>query len=212
VASEWEIKLELENEFDAAGQRQSNIEPTLVYRDAGLRTHIEFEKPISPETLDGAVEWQLDIHWDFSQADFLIRNELSHNLDKSRTKSEFTPRWYYRATDAVDLGFDLEIDYYDSKADTEFSFFYVELEPTIVWTHKFEKNKLTAKLEAPVTRLYSKDQELDNFKITGVESIVTYRHLLRRKLYAVVEVKLPYDREKDEFEQELNLAVRYRFE
>ncbi len=211
AAGDWEIKLELENTFAENEDRATSIEPTIRYITETWLTHLEYEKPVSPNSEDGKIEWQLEFYGELNQSEFAIRNEVTWNLEKNRTRSELTPRWYYNKSKVLDIGFDLEIDYYDSAADSEFDLFEVEIEPTIIWTKNLDNGKFKTKLEAPVFRLYSNEDGEDNFKYRGLEVNLQYQRKLTSDSRFIIELKLPYDSESNELEVDLNFALRHRF-
>ena len=205
------MKLELENTFNEDGDRETSVEPTIVYRHGNWKTHLQYEKPVHPESEDGSVEWQYDYKWKYDRSSFSIRNEVKHNLDKDQTTSELTPRWYYNKTKSVELGFDLEIDYYDSAAVSTFDLFEVEIEPTVIWTRLLDRGQYGIELEAPILRLYSNDNQQDGFKYVGLEIIFGYVRKLPHRTRLEFEFQLPYDAEKNELETSLNFAVHHRF-
>ena len=180
LAGQWEIELESENTFNKNGDRESAIEPTISYSFDHWKTHIEYEKPVSPEDQDGNIEWQLDYKFHNSNKNikFSIRNEVDRDLNRDRTSSEITPRWFYKTSKSLSIGFELELDYYDSSADSEFNLFEAELEPTIIWTRKNNSSVFSAELEAPVLRLYSDKEGSDDFEYEGVEAILKYTRKL----------------------------------
>ncbi|MEE9303382.1 MAG: hypothetical protein V3U84_06315 [Thiotrichaceae bacterium] len=210
-AGQWEIKLELENTFSKDWERETSVESTLRYQQDNWKTHLEYEKPVYPKSEDGSLEWQLDVGWEFDRTEIYIRNELSRNLDKNQMTSELTPRWYYNVTESLQIGFDLEIDYYNSAADQEFDLFEVEIEPTVVWTKKLSRGIFITELEAPITRLYSNDDQEDNFEFVGLRLILKYVRKITRKTRLEFELKLPYNSTNNKLETDLNVALRYRF-
>lgn len=210
-AGPWDIKLELENTYHEEDGWSSAVEPTLRYSSERWRTHLEYEKQFDPESEDGKLEWQYDYKFEFRRSELVLRNELTRDLDRKRTASELTPRWYYYATKAVQVGFDLEFDYFDSAADPEFDLFEIEIEPIVIWTKKLTKGKFIAELEAPVFRLYSKKEDTDDIEFEGSEAEFRYQRKLAKGTRFQFEFKLVYDRIKDELEYKPNLSVRYKF-
>lgn len=201
TAGQWDIKLELE----------TSVESTFRYQQDNWKTHLEYEKPVYPKSEDGSWEWQLDVGWEFDQTEIYIRNELSRNLDKNQMTSELTPRWYFNITESLQIGFDLEIDYYNSTAVQKFDLFRVEIEPTVTWTKKLNRGIFIAELEAPISQLYSNDNEEDDFEFVGLRLILKYARKINSKTRLEFELKLPYNSTSNKLETDMNVALRYRF-
>ncbi len=207
----WEVKLESENRYDEDGDRTSSLEPTLIYQSGPWKTHIEYEKQVHPESRDGRLEWQFDYRWKLSRSTVTLRSEVLHDLDRDRTRAELTPRWMIRTSPSLQLGFDLEIDYFDDSADSQLDIFEIEIEPTLMWTRKFPSGRFRFELEAPVLRLYSNNKDVDDVEYEGIEPILSWRHTISDASNVTVELKLPYDAEAEEWEARPNLAWRHRF-
>lgn len=208
-ASNWAVQLESENEFDDDGKLDSAVETTVMFRNKNesLKMHLEYNKPVSSPDRDGNVEWQIDKRWKPGRMEYAIRHELDRDFDDDETKNELTLRGYYQLNDSLEIGFDLEIDYFDSGAESKFRLFEVEIEPTIIWTKKFGRNKFIAELEAPVTRLVSDKPGRQDLQVEGAKVIIRYQRKLSSEVSFNSEFRFNYDRISSEFEQEARLST-----
>ena len=198
-------QIELENNFDEDRNRETAIEATIQYRTKHWKTHLEFDKPVYPKTEDGSLEWQYEYRWKGNEQIFFLRHELDYGMDDHRTRAELTPRWYYLFSKETRAGFEVEFDYYDSRADDALELSYVEIEPTIKWAEKRGNAEYSFELEAPKYRLYSSDDDTENVEFIGFEPIFSYARDLARGDTLEFELSLPYDAQDNEFELGINL-------
>ena len=210
-AGEWSLKLETENVYAPHEPWESALEATIEYSTENWETHLEYEVPYQPELEDGSLEWEYAYSWQFDNSKFTLQNELVRDFESNRTRSQLTPRYYYRESKTIRLGFDLEMDYYDSRADSSFDLFGAELEPTIIYSALMGKGRFYAELEFPKLQLYTKDDEEDDFRFTGFEWIIRYRQNMTEKTRLLLELKLPYDRDSNELEVRPNIGIRHYF-
>lgn len=201
----------MENTYRPHRDRDTALEATLEYAAENWETHLEYEVPVHPELEDPKFEWEYEYKWRFDRSTFSLQHELDRNLEINRTRAELTPRYYYKESKNLRLGFDLKIDYYNSLREDSLDLNEVEIEPTIIYTKLIGKGRFYSELEFPKLRLYAKEDLVDDFKFTGYELILRYRQNMTDKTRLLLELKVPYNAEVGEHRYQPNIGIRHYF-
>ena len=206
-ADGWVGQIQLENNLDEDREYSAAIEPRIQYRADDWRTHLEYEKPFHPDSTDGKLEWEYEYYWKFDSRRFSLRHEVEYDFERNRTRAELTPRWYYRPSRDFRAGVELELDYYNSKAEDALELSNAELEPTIKWTaYRDEKSQVSIELEAPVYRLYTNETGESNVEFVAIQPIFTWDRIYDGGRALEIELELPYDTVDNELEIILNIS------
>ncbi|MCG8051713.1 MAG: hypothetical protein JAZ15_10935 [Candidatus Thiodiazotropha endolucinida] len=207
--SGWDVQLEHESIWDADGDHTGYLVPRIRYKGDGWKAHLEYYKPVQPDSTDGKLELETNHNWKFEGGGkFTLRHELYHDLAGEKWSAELTPRFYQKLEQGFVVGFDLEIDYL---SDDELALKEIEIEPTIKWIGQVGSGELELELEVPVMRLYSRDSSRKDFEVEGVEPIVGYTLPLTEATSFYAEYGAPYDAQDHEWSHYLDLNIIHKF-
>ncbi|MEN8200513.1 MAG: hypothetical protein ABFR63_10630 [Thermodesulfobacteriota bacterium] len=211
VMAAWDGQLGIENDWDDNGDHEGTAKTRIRYKGKGWKAQVEYKSGWEGAVEDGTVELQGDYSWKVGEkGKFTLMNELPYNMGKESWGGELTPRYYYKLANGFRVGFDLEIDYL--KAD-DWDIHEIEIEPTILWGKQMGIGILDLELEAPVMRLYSNKDGVDDFEVETIEPIAAYTIPWggQKGTNIVFEVGAPYQVEDEEWEQYFNVFINHKF-
>ncbi len=210
VMAGWDTQAGIENDWDGDGEYEGHAKARLRYKGKGWKAQVEYKTEFEPDSNDGSIELQGDYSWKIGEkGTFTLMNELPYNIDNQSWGGELTPRYYHKLDNGFKIGFDLEIDYLSSDV---WDIHEIEIEPTIIWGTKVGTGTLGLELEAPVMRLYSSKDGVDDFEVETIEFIANYTLPLGGKSTNVnFEFGAPFQLDDSEWEQYLNIVFNHKF-
>ncbi|MEE9446664.1 MAG: hypothetical protein V3V09_01810 [Arenicellales bacterium] len=138
----------------------------------------------------------------------ILRNTIDYDRNTQNWQGEITPIYMYQLTEKWQIGAEFEIDYYQKD---KFGIAEIEIEPTIKYKTRIGQHKLLLELEAPVTRLYSRQDKPTKFKVESYDVLARYTIPLSLKTSVALEALIKHDAIKKQSSETFGLRFRHWF-